>query len=182
MAAPSLLKHCFGSEPHLFLRTELSLWPLVPSPWCGASQQGMPSLYELLACIMAHKLWWSSHRWGQSYFWWAASASFSKGCLYSSQIPLQAPLHLCLSAKPSTHCGAVTRRKQVWNTFLAQAGRQETSQPPLQFSVYLFLHASAGGNHIMCFSYIEYWLPTTLLLILPAPWRAKGVHLPCVRP
>lgn len=37
---PTLSRQCFRSESPLSLTSELSPWPPLPSPWCGAALQG----------------------------------------------------------------------------------------------------------------------------------------------
>lgn len=190
MASSALLRYFYRSELPLSLTAELSPQPLLPLSWCGAAHQGRHSQCRHLpwlvvqavvvrlqteiktaACVSASSdcpnptklpFWvWSvilSHSWALS----SAMAAFAP--MWSCVVK-QAEIKRSLSSGWDVHTGG---------------GRKPASHSCSHNLLYL---PYFRDRHVCVpSSWLEFRLPTTLLLVPPAIQSAKETHLPGVRP
>ena len=178
---PTLSRQCFRSEPPLSLTSELSPWPPLPSPWCGALLQG--------------PVWNPGRGWGMGDGGLASDRLelLLVHCLCKCQRWLPLPDSSCFHFELRL-CATAKLHPQPWQLLpqyelCPQAGRVGTlallglkhmpgrvavqfSAHPLfreQVSIYTSLMSAVQASHS----------PPVHLTALQL---AKGAHLPCVGP
>ena len=190
MASSALLRCCYRSELPLSLTDELSPQPLLPLSWCGAAHQGRQGQCRHLPWVVVQAVVIQL----QTEIKTAACESASSDCPNPTKLPFW------VWAVFLSHIWALSSSMAafapVWSWVVKQAEIKRSLSSGWD------VHKGGGRKpashscshnlpYLPCFrdkqvcmpsSWLEFRLPTALLLVPPAIQSSKETHLPGVRP